>query len=254
VLDPAAPRLVHTPALPLDALQLTCQRRVVLQPNTAAPSIVDAHVQERLSFNPFLAAGMRGFLRSHEAGERRNAIQQLLSSSQSARLRKVEIENLDELSKPLVVYLEYTLPDAIHSLTASELGSALVGRIPAPWETFFLEAEYAEQRETPFEIASPKLIRSNVEIILPKGYQIAEVERLNGTGRTPFAAWASKARADGSTVHLEQVVRVPAGSFRAQDYPAYYAGMKQSLSALQSPFTFSQQVSVAGNGPPTLLR
>jgi hypothetical protein len=47
---------------------------------------------------------------------------------------------------------------------------------------------------------------------------------------------------------------VPAGSFRAQDYPAYYAGMKQSLSVLQSPFTFSQRASVAGNDSPTMLR
>jgi hypothetical protein len=83
---------------------------------------------------------------------------------------------------------------------------------------------------------------------------MADAERLTGAGRTPFAAWASNVRTDSSTVHLEHVVRLPAGRFKAQDYPAFYAGVKQSLSTLQTPLTFHQGTSVAASPAATLVR
>ncbi len=197
---------------------------------------------------------MRSYLRSFEAGERREALQTVLAASQNVRLKRADVEHLDDVSQPLVLHLEYVLPDTMHSLNSATSGNTLVGRIPAPWETYFLEAEYLESRETPFENTMPRLVRSSFDIHLPEGFRLTDGERLSSTGQTQFVAWASQAQDNGSTIHVEHVVRVPAGRFAAGDYPAYYAGMKDSLATLQMPLTFRSDAVVAAREPATILR
>jgi len=254
VLDPGRPRVVHSPRCPPDAQQLTCQRRISVHADASQPGVVEVLVQERLTFNAYMAPGLRGFLRSFEAGERRAALQSVLGTSQNVRLKRAEIEHLDDPSQPLVIYLEYQVPDAMHALSSTAFGNTVVGRVPAFWETYFLEAEYSEARETPFEIGTPKLVRSNIEIVLPAGYYLSDIDRLTGTGRTRFAAWASQARQqqDGPVV-FDYVVRVPAGRFTAAEYQEYYAGMKQSLAAFHVPITIQSNAAVAANVSPAVL-
>ena len=254
ILDAKQPRVVHTPPFQLDAQQLTSQRRIVIHPDPNQQNLVEVEVEEQLTLNAYIAPGMRTYLRAFESGERREALQTVIAANQNIRLKRADFENLENVSQPLVLKLQYTLPDALHALRSTTSGNTLVGRIPALWETYYLEADYLDSRETPFEISTPRLVRSSFDVVLPEGYRLDDVERLSSNGQTPFAAWSSRARADGSTIHVDHVVRVPAGRFAAKDYPAYYAGMKQSLSILQTPLTFRADGMVAAAQSNTLLR
>lgn len=254
VLDAKQPRVVHTPAYPLDVQQLTSQRRIVVRQNPSQNSLVEVDVQERLTLNAYIAPGMRAYLRSFEPGERREALQSVLAASQNIRLKSVDVEHLEDVSQPLVLNLNYTLPDALHALASGVTGNTIVGRIPAFWETYFIEADYLDSRETPFELGTPRLVRSSLDIVLPEGYQMSDVDQLSNSGQSPFAAWASRARAADSTVHVDFMVRVVSGRYAAKDYPAYYAGMKESLTILQTPMTFRTEALMATQPASTMLR
>jgi tetratricopeptide (TPR) repeat protein len=234
VLDEKRPRLVETPAYPLDALQMNCQRRVTVNESSASSTNVDVRVVEDLTFNGYLSPAIRSYLHSYEAGERRAAIQQVLGANQHVRVDRADIENLDVTSKPLTMHLEYSLPDAFHRLP-SHGGATLVGTLPSAWETYFLEAEYLETRETPFEVKTPRLIRTSLTVELPAGYSAADFEPRNSAKQTPFVAWATNSRIAGKSFVVEHVVRVPGGRHAARDYAAYYADMKNSLAPLQTP-------------------
>jgi hypothetical protein len=254
VLDGAKPRFVRTPAYPPDAQQLTSRRRISVRPNASQRNWIEVDVQEQLTFNPYIAPGIRCYLRMHEAGKRREAIQEVLSEGQNVRVKRVDVENLDDTSKPLVLHLEYLLPDAFHRLVASADGNTLVGRIPSTWETYFLEAEYLDARETPFEVKSPKLIHTSLEIQLPNGYQLGELERWTTSGQTAFVAWASQAHQTGTSINVEHSVRVPAGQYAAKYYPEYYADMKEALSLLQMPVMFRERVLETADRPGAVIR
>ena len=241
VLDAAHPHFVRTPDFPVDAQRLSCKRRITLRPISNQRILIEGDVDERLTFNPYMAPGMRCYLRMFEPGKRREAIQEVLGQHQQVRVKRADIENLDDTSEPLVLHLEYTLPDAFHRLASKTDGNALVGRIPAAWETYFLEADYFEARETPFEIKSPRLVYTSLEIVLPTGYQLDDLDRWTTSRQTTFVAWVSQAKVSGTTIQVEHLVRVPVGRHAAKEYSTYYADMKESLSLLQTPVMFRER-------------
>ncbi len=189
---------------------------------------------EDLTFNAYLSPAIRSYLRTYESGELRAAIQQVLGANQQVRVNRANVENLDVTSKPLTMHLEYSLPDAFHRLP-SQQGATLVGTLPSAWETYLLEAEYLETRETPFEVKTPRVIRTSLSVELPDGYSPADFEPRNTAKQTPFVAWATNSRTAGTCFIVEHVVRVPAGRHQAKEYAGYYVDMKNSLAPLQTP-------------------
>jgi hypothetical protein len=255
VLDPAQPRLVHVPAFELDAGQLTSKRRVTLHEQSARSNLVEAAVDETLTLNDYLAPGMRGFLRLFEPGARRKAIQDVLSRYAPARVKRLDVENLDDTAKPLVLHLDYVMPDALHRVTSPAGGTTLIGQLPCLWETHYLEADYDDQRLTPFELNTPRLAHTSLEVVLPNGYQVADLERWSNSGQSEFAAWASQARQSGAVIRVDHRIRVPAGRHPAAEYQPYYAAMKESLSLLQTPVTLQERnLSTADRGGRSAVR
>jgi tetratricopeptide (TPR) repeat protein/transglutaminase-like putative cysteine protease len=255
VLDPAQPRLVKVPAYALDAGQFTSERRVTLREQSARSNLVEAAVDETLTLNDYLAPGMRGFLRLFEPGARRKAIQDVLSRYAPARVKRLDVENLDDTAKPLVLHLDYVMPDALHRVTSPAGGTTLIGQLPCLWETHYLEADYDDQRLTPFELNTPRLAHTSLEVVLPNGYQVADLERWTNSGQSEFAAWASQARQSGAVIRVDHRIRVPAGRHPATDYAPYYAAMKESLSLLQTPVTLQERIlSTADRGGRNAVR
>jgi tetratricopeptide (TPR) repeat protein len=247
VLDPDNPRLVHLPALALDAGQITSQRRVTIREQSGRGNLVEADVDEQLTLNDYLAPGMRGYLRLFEPGARREAIQDVLSRYAPTRVNRFDVENLDDTAKPLVLRLEYVVPDALHRVTLPAGGTTLIGQLPCQWETHYLEADYDDERLTPFEVNTPRLVQTSLEVVLPAGYQLADLSRWTNSGQSEFAAWASQARQSGSIIRLDHRVRVPAGRHPATEYQPYYAAMKESLSLLQTPVTLQERTISTAN-------
>jgi hypothetical protein len=255
VLDPAKPRFIHTPPYPADAMQLISKRRIAVREATSQRRVIEAAVAEDLVFSGYMAPGVRRYLRTVEAGKRRQAIQDLITSGEHVHMMRADVDNLEDTSLPLVLHLQYILPDAFQRLPSSNAGNMLVGRLPAAWETRLLEADYTSARETPFEIRMPRLVRTEMQIDLPSDFQLADIERWNGSGQTPFVAWASQTKSAGATVHVHHAVRVPSGRYQANDYATYYADMKDSLSVLQMPVMLREPVlEAAATGSGTLRR
>jgi hypothetical protein len=252
VLDPSQPRVVRTPSYPSDGGRLISQRRVTLLMNESRGTVADAHVHEQVTLNSYLAPGMRAYLKLFEPGRRREAIQNLLSQGESVRVQRFEVENLEKPSEPLILSLEYVMPDTVHCVDSSADGKSLVGNLPCAWESLYVRAEYLDARETPFEIAVPRFIQSSLQIEVPTGYRLAGLERLSGSGRTKFAAWTSRATQQGNVVSMEYGLRLAAGRHSADAYGQYYADMIESLSALHGPVTLHENVARTAGRPATV--
>jgi tetratricopeptide (TPR) repeat protein len=241
ILDPARPRLMRTPHYPADAGQLLCRRTVEVLINPQHPESIEANVREQLTVNQYLAPGLRYYLRMFESGERQQAMQDLLSSDRQVIVKQFDVENLDETAAPLVLRLQYVLPNSFHQISISNEAHTLVGQIPCGMEATFLDAGYDDARVTPFQIRLPMFVHTSVEFQLPAGYRLADTERWTATGQSKFVAWASQARQVGQTIHAELQIRTAAGKFPAHEYSPYCASMKESLSLLQAPLTLRDE-------------
>jgi hypothetical protein len=244
VLDPARPRLIHTPDYAPDFGTLHIHRNVTIVRDRSQRNAFTAEVRETVTFNPNLAAAIRGMLKSVEAGKRQGVLQEVLSSNDKIRVRKLTLDRLEETDQSLGVSLDYVMLDAFHSVVSKTETGTLVGRIPAPWEDLLLQPDYVENRQTPFEVKMPVLTTATVELSLPPGYQVADLERLNGSSQTLFAAWVSRAAQNGSNVTIQLSVRLPAGRHAAAEYDNYYSSVKDSLAVFQSPITLFAQSSI----------
>jgi hypothetical protein len=178
-----------------------------------------------------------------EAGERRKAVQDLLSRGEPICVKRIEAANLDRTSEPLVVQLDYTLPDTFHRVGPSAEANTLVARLPSPWENRLLDADYVDDRQTPFELGLPMLITTSLEIDLPDGYQLADLDRWTSSGQNMFAGWTSHAKQDGTVVTAKYRVRLVAGRHPADEYPKYYGAMKDSLAFFETPVTLRSAVN-----------
>ena len=68
VLDPVRPRLVEIPPLPVDAGKLKTERTITIRADGARGDALVADVHEELTFGPYLAPKVRGYLKLCDAG------------------------------------------------------------------------------------------------------------------------------------------------------------------------------------------
>ena len=139
VLDREHPRFVHTPKYPEDAGKLVSKRTLAF--NIHPSGSVDSDVTEEVTFNAYLAPGMRGLFRRLDTSTRRVAMQSVLSDNGPIRVKTVEAENLDAVRKPLRIKLEYVVPNSFRAISSARSGKSLVGNLPCAWESQFVLAK-----------------------------------------------------------------------------------------------------------------
>ncbi|HEX3602285.1 MAG TPA: tetratricopeptide repeat protein [Lacipirellulaceae bacterium] len=241
VLDPAGPTLIRTPKYPSDAGKLVSARTLTfdIKPSGA----VDSHVTEEVTLNAYLAPGIRGYLKRFDADGRREAVQNLLSENGPIRVKKIEALNLDSVREPLRLNLEYVIPNSFHTIGSSPNTKALVGNLPCAWENEYVLAQALDCRKTPFEIATPRLVKSSLKVNLPYGYGFDNLEQCDGSGQSEFRSWASRASKTGNTVNIEYQVRLAAGRHPAPEYEQFCTEMNESLAVLLTPVTLGGQAS-----------
>ncbi|HEX5471072.1 MAG TPA: tetratricopeptide repeat protein [Lacipirellulaceae bacterium] len=237
VLDPVKPHLIHTPKYAQDAGQMHIKRHVTLN---VSGSTVDAMVDEEVTLNSYLSPGLRAYIAHFEPGDRSEAIQNLLSGAEQIRVKRLDVDNLDQASQPLVLKLQYIAPNSFHELAGAAKGKSMVGSLPSAWEKEYLRADYVESRETPFAIVMPRFVETSTQIDLPEGYRISGLDACNGSGHTKFVAWSSRAWQTGKTADVEYQGRMIPGSHPADAYQQFYSDLNESLTALNTPITLQQ--------------
>jgi hypothetical protein len=196
-----------------------------------------------------LAPGIRALLKHYEPSQRREAIQDLLGKDAQLRITRLDVKNLEQTSEPLVVTLEYEVDAAFHALDLPGAQKSLVGRLPCPWEIRYLQTDDAQARHTPFEIAVPIVIRSQVTVHSPPGMSLAGLDRRVGSEQTKFVDWQCQCSGSGDVVNMQYELRLPAGQHAPQDYEQYCATRKKTRLALQSPVTLRESTMETARRP-----
>jgi hypothetical protein len=240
VLDPDAPRFVEIPDYPSDAGTLVSKREVTLRVDDPTGGTVSADVVEEITFNAYLAPRVRALLKHYPPAERRAAIQELLSQNGQIRVTRLDVKNLERTDEPLCLAIEYVTPDVFQPLATDIDDSSLVGRLPCPWENQYMQTEYVESRQTPFEIEVPIVIRSSLTVHSPAGYELVGLNRRAGAGGTKFVAWKCACNEAGGSVTLDYEYRLTAGRHEASEYDQYCSDIKKSRMVLQAPVTLRE--------------
>jgi hypothetical protein len=237
VLDAKKPRIVRTSKFPADAARVVSRRKVKIIADEAAADTVRTEVDEEVTLNEFVAPLLRGYLKMYGPADRVEAIQGFLNDGHQLRLIDVKFENLDDATKPLTVKVKYAAPEAFHPMKSAAGGATVVGRLPAPWETTYLRADYVQARKTPFEFTIPVRLESTIAFELPKGYRLQDANQLADAKQTRFMEWASRVQPSDERVTLEYRARRFAGRHRSEDYAAYYDDIRSAIRLFDRPLT-----------------
>ena len=101
----------------------------------------------------------------------------------------------------------------------------------------------------------PVYVESSLTIELPSAEHVAKLDRCSGEGQSKFAAWVAKSRQEQRSVSVEYHLHLHAGEYAADDYPQYYADMKQALSIFRVPIAMRERaLETASRDSPTADR
>ena len=102
-------------------------------------------IEETLRLEGYIAATLRGLLKEIQPANRASTLQKQLAvaAGGSLQIQKVDIDNLEDSSAPLVLRTDCLVKGRFHTV-----GESLVGQIPALWERFFLMPERGEPSDS----------------------------------------------------------------------------------------------------------
>jgi hypothetical protein len=223
VLDPQNPRFVTLPAYPADSNLVSSQRTLRLVGDA------DLAIEETLHLEGYLAATLRGLLKEVQPANRVAVLQTQLAAGagEPLQIQKVEIENLEDKSAPLILKTDCLVKGKFHTV-----GESLVGQVPAPWERFFLNAQRVENRQTPFVARYPLRIKSAITLDLPDGFTTGDMGGLNREEQSSFAEWKVSAAGKGDTLQLGFEVTRGVGQYSPDQYSAYCDSIERTVGAL----------------------
>jgi hypothetical protein len=223
VLDPSNPRFVTLPAYPPDSNLVDSQRTLRLVDEA------DLAIEETLRLEGYLAATLRGLLKDVQPANRVAVLQTQLSAAAGGplQIQKVEVENLEDQTAPLVVRTECVVKGKFHTV-----GESLVGQIPAVWERFFLNAQRVENRQTPFVARYPLRVKSAITLGLPTGFASGDMGPLNKEEHSSFAEWKMSAEGKSDAVHVAFEASRGVGQYSPDQYGAYCDSIDRTVAAL----------------------
>ncbi|MCA9247817.1 MAG: DUF3857 domain-containing protein [Planctomycetales bacterium] len=212
ILDPQNIRLATIPDYRVEKYDIHADRNVLVLASG------DLEIEERVSFHGYLSGSMRGYLRDLTTVQRRTEIEsRLANGGRRVRLEKVDVTNLDPAVGPVAVSLRYQVQGAMH-----RSGGSLVGRLPAPWEEFFLDPGLAPDRKTPFEVTMPMTVYSQVTVESAPTLGRPTVANAKAGQNTQFGKSVAKISDAGQQgVKIQAVFQRSVGKFPAKRYDEY---------------------------------
>ncbi len=222
VLDPKEPAL--TKVIGTGSARLKVDREVI------AKGDGDLEVREKVTASDEFASSLRDSLRYRDVESRRRGIEAMLKRAEpTLELREIEIEQLTEPTKPLVLRLVTHV-----RRKAQQIGNQYVVHVPAAWEHVYLDNQPVQRRRTPFEVRAVTEIESAIQMQAPKGWRAPT----NGKDSVPrslrYSLAESSTNTSGDSIQRRARVTLKRGSFPADAY-AQFAREIESLKGLYSP-------------------
>lgn len=220
ILDPERPRLlIDTPASAGNAFQT--DRKIVITADG------DLEVDEVLTATGPWAEGLLEYLRNAPAADRLAKVQKSLDLEDGLRVTRLTTSDLNDLVGPLRVTLHYTIPGRF-----DRQPGGWFGRLPAPWEFYYLSPTFLPDRRTPFERTVGFDFRSTVEVELPAGFKLAQLPP-GPTAEFDAVNTQLQAASTPTGLSLTSRIALPSGRFPAADYAAYHHALDAGLRALR---------------------
>ncbi|MEM7626490.1 MAG: DUF3857 domain-containing protein [Planctomycetota bacterium] len=220
VLDPDDPRLV-------DDIATTVPNAYESRRHVTVNDEGDAVVEEVMTARGPWAEALVEFFRGLTPDQQLMNLQSSLAVEDGLRLAAVSTSDLNDPDRPLEVTLRYTVTGAFE-----READAWFGRLPAPWEVYYLTPAFLPQRRNDFAQAVGFTFRSAVDFNLPAGTRLASAPR-----ERKYRHAAVNARVSTQTtptgLKLDAEIALPAGHYPAEEYAAYQDKVDRALRALR---------------------
>lgn len=219
VLDPERPRLVHP--TPTEGNRYLTRRKIQVDPSG------DLLVREVLSATGPWSEGLLEVLKGATPEEQLSYLQNSLDAEDGLRLTHVETSDLNDLNGPLTIKIAYTIPAAFE-----RQGQGWYGRLPAPWELYYLTPSFLPQRQYDFERTVDFEFVSSTEIEFPDGTRLAQVPPITRIEEASVKA-SIESELSGNQLILRSRITLPRGRFPASRYSVYQNELQAALRALR---------------------
>lgn len=189
----------------------------------------DLKVEDTLKFQGYSASLLRDFLREVPASEQIQQFQDGFFKGRRVSLKDIEVENLTDRTKPLVLKLKYEMDNVLFYI-----GENLTGELPVFWEEIHFNLKYEKERQAPFEFYYPETITSHVEFKTPSGYSLELrnfPQTLDYSKKYISLKGDLKTSAEGFTLNSEMTQ--PAGVFPASEFSAAAEDIKKALEIIR---------------------
>ena len=221
ILDEANPRFVTIQRNPAGETRIKSNRHITL--DSANRQFL---VRESLTISGHFAGAFRGYLKSVPAPDFPARVQSLLATDSKLNVQTVEVDNLDQLSKPVVIRMTYRIRRGLERQAAG-----MTGRIPSIWETYFFSVSTSPERKTPFRIEHPLQFESTVRIESAAGEALA-VEMEADKQRTPWLVWSSSSEKDGTAWIRHTQIKLIDGRHQSKDFEAYQNAIDDAVASV----------------------
>jgi len=222
LLAKGASRIVTIPTYPEGRSGVEIRRRISVEKEK------DLLVEERVALSGYVASFYRNTLRAVDPARHLAWGQEvLLDEKDAGDLESMEVENLANTRKELVIEVRYRLP----SRCSSHEGR-LAATLPAAWERNQVAVLPAKDRKSPWRIQFPYTLHSETVFHIPAGWRVEEdggrPER-DGTSYLTWTTITSHAR-DSYSVTLS-LKRMPC-QLGPAEYPAYFDQAKRATESV----------------------
>jgi len=222
VLDPKNPRVEKIGAYSDSGMTLRLDRTLTVLPEG------DVDIEEILTYSGYFAVSLRQYLKPIEPSKRKEALQNdLRGVVDNVRLEKVEINQLESRSEPLVLKYRYTCPKVFRSV-----GQQSIGALPLTWEKYYLSGKRESARKTPFEVYWPLHFDCHATLKLPEGYSLEPGALTDRTESNAGIAWSRSVKSgkDATQIHFN-FKRAPT-RFKPEEVEAHYKTIEEATSAV----------------------
>ena len=144
-----------------------------------------------------------------------------------------QLDNLNDMTKPLVIHAKYELRDQLHNISGQ-----LVGRLPSYFESNMFDLNVPAERVTPFRLRVQRDVTVRTRVTLPPGYQLSPLPADISKVRKFVELVRITTQKDG-VIETRSRVRRPPGRFE----PADWKTLHEAQTEARDLFTLKTQIT-----------
>ena len=186
--------------------------------------------EETLSFQGIYATGIRSYLRNSNSAEHKSNLEAMLGSRLDLSISKLELENLNEVDKPFIIKMTYTIGQEFEK--NENIYSA---KTPSLWGRFYFDQNMSGQRKSPFYFSANLRFVSQTQLKLPDSFSLSKPTWSNHKGSSSSFETNLEANQTGDQIKHTFILRK--GLHPKEQHSGHTRGISQSLNKLESSLT-----------------